>query len=137
MRQSTLARPLRKPFACIASPDATIFSPYMLVHVYIILHFERSDREMGKGNGSDEVLVVCSDRNMGTGIAMWDMETGDRIMHIPTCASPLHGLLCLRDQFLVASQVNKHGSVGGGAIFTWSLNKVTKPQNSFCPKYLS
>ncbi|RQP00814.1 hypothetical protein POPTR_015G093300v4 [Populus trichocarpa] len=86
---------------------------------------------MGKGNGSDEVLVVCSDRNMGTGIAMWDMETGDRIMHIPTCASPLHGLLCLRDQFLVASQVNKHGSVGGGAIFTWSLNKPQQPLRSY------
>ncbi|KAH8486745.1 hypothetical protein H0E87_025665 [Populus deltoides] len=86
---------------------------------------------MGKGNGSDEVLVVCSDRNMGTGIAMWDMETGDRIMHIPTCASPLYGLLCLRDQFLVASQVNKHGSVGGGAIFTWSLNKPQQPLRSY------
>ncbi|KAJ6339605.1 hypothetical protein OIU77_007540 [Salix suchowensis] len=86
---------------------------------------------MGKGNGSDEVLVVCSDRNMGTGIAIWDMETGDRIVHIPTCASPLHGLLCLRDQFLVASQVNKHGSVGGGAIFTWALNKPQQPLRSY------
>ncbi|KAF9668004.1 hypothetical protein SADUNF_Sadunf15G0081700 [Salix dunnii] len=86
---------------------------------------------MGKGNESDEVLVVCSDRNMGTGIAIWDMETGDRIVHIPTCASPLRGLLCLRYQFLVASQVNKHGSVGGGAIFTWSLNKAAKPLNCF------
>ncbi|CAK7336679.1 unnamed protein product [Dovyalis caffra] len=87
---------------------------------------------MGKGNGNgNEVLVVCSDRNMGTGIAIWDMETGDRIMHIPTCASPLHGLLCLRDQFLVASQVNKHGSVGGGAIFTWSINKPQQPLRSY------
>ncbi|KAJ6676515.1 WD-REPEAT PROTEIN 18 [Salix viminalis] len=86
---------------------------------------------MGKGNGSDEVLVVCSDRNMGTGIAIWDMETGDRVVHIPTCASPLHGLLCLRDQFLVASQVNKHGSVGGGAIFTWALNKPQQPLRSY------
>ncbi|KAB5525117.1 hypothetical protein DKX38_022866 [Salix brachista] len=96
-----------------------------------ILHFERSDRGMGRGNGSDEVLVVCSDRNMGTGIAIWDMETGDRIVHIPTCASPLHGLLCLRDQFVVASQVNKHGSVGGGAIFTWALNKPQQPLRSY------
>jgi hypothetical protein len=54
MRQSTLARPLRKPFACIASPDATIFSPYMLVHVYIMCKkysilsvvIERWEREM-------------------------------------------------------------------------------------------
>lgn len=77
------------------------------------------------GKGREEALVVCTDRSMGTGIEIWDMDTGGRIMHIPTCASPAHGLLCLRDQFLVASQVNKHGSVGGGAIFTWPLNKVT------------
>ncbi|KAJ4838481.1 hypothetical protein Tsubulata_021076 [Turnera subulata] len=80
---------------------------------------------------SDEALVVCGDRSMGTGITIWDMETGDRIMHIPTCASPAHGMCCLRRQFLVASQVNKHGSVGGGAIFTWPLNKPQQPLRSY------
>ncbi|XP_015581803.1 protein ROOT INITIATION DEFECTIVE 3 isoform X3 [Ricinus communis] len=83
---------------------------------------------MGRGR---EALVGCSDRSMGTGISIWDVETGDRLMHIPTCASAPHGLLCLKDQFLVASQVNKHGSVGGGAIFTWPLNKPQSPLRSY------
>lgn len=75
-----------------------------------------------------EALVVCSDKSMGIGITIWDMDTGDHLLHIPTCASPTHGLVCLRKQFLVASQIHKHGSVGGGAIFTWALNKVNDGQ---------
>lgn len=71
-----------------------------------------------------EALVVCSDKNMGTGITIWALETGNHLLHIPTCASSPQGLLCLRSQFLVASQIHKHGSVGGGAIFIWPLNKV-------------
>ncbi|XP_077228204.1 protein ROOT INITIATION DEFECTIVE 3-like [Tasmannia lanceolata] len=70
-----------------------------------------------------EALVVCSDKNMSAGISMWDLESGDNLLHIPTCASPPHGLICLRNQFLVASQVHKHRSFGGGAIFIWPLNK--------------
>ncbi|KAG9447161.1 hypothetical protein H6P81_013289 [Aristolochia fimbriata] len=72
---------------------------------------------------SKEALVVCSDRNMNAGITIWDLETGEDLCHIPTCASPLHGLVCLKNQFLLASQVQRHRSFGGGAIFTWSLNK--------------
>lgn len=70
-----------------------------------------------------EALVACSDR-MKIGVTIWDMDTGEKMLHIPTCASPPFGLLCLRNRFLVASQVNKHGSVGGGATFVWALNKV-------------
>ncbi|XP_021681000.2 protein ROOT INITIATION DEFECTIVE 3 [Hevea brasiliensis] len=88
----------------------------------------RIEREMGNGG---EALVACSDRSMGTGIAIWDIRTGDPLLHIPTCASPPHGLLCLGNQFLVASQVNKHGSVGGGAIFTWPLKKSQSPLRSY------
>lgn len=79
------------------------------------------------GNGG-EAVVVCSDKSMGTGITIWDLDTGDRLLHIPSCASPPHGLLCLKNQFIVASQIHKHGSVGGGAISMWALNKVF----SFC-----
>ena len=78
-------------------------------------------REMGKGG---DALVVCSDKSLGIGITIWDVGTGDHLLHIPTCASPSHGLLCLRKQFLVASQIHRQGSVGGGAIFIWALNKV-------------
>ncbi|KAI3983693.1 hypothetical protein MKX01_001097 [Papaver californicum] len=74
-----------------------------------------------------EALVVCSDKSLGAGITIWDMETGDHLLHIPTCASPTHGFLCLRNQFLVASQIHKHGSLGGGAIFIWPLNKPQTP----------
>ncbi|XP_021634654.1 protein ROOT INITIATION DEFECTIVE 3 isoform X2 [Manihot esculenta] len=89
-----------------------------------------SEREIEMENAR-EALVACSDRSMGTGIAIWDIRTGDRLLHIPTCASPPHGLLCLGNQFLVASQVNKHGSVGGGAIFTWPFNKPQSPLRSY------
>lgn len=75
------------------------------------------------GNGG-EALVACGDKSMGTGVTLWDLDTGDHLLHIPTCASPPHGMLCLRNQFLVASQIHRHGSVGGGAIFFWSMNKV-------------
>lgn len=72
-----------------------------------------------------EALVACSDKSMKIGVTIWDMDTGEKMLHIPTCASPPFGLLCLRNRFLVASQLNKHGSVGGGAIVVWALNKVT------------
>ncbi|KAI3896962.1 hypothetical protein MKX03_026721 [Papaver bracteatum] len=78
-----------------------------------------------------EALVVCSDKSLGAGITIWDMESGDHLLHIPTCASPSHGFLCLRNQFLVASQIHKHGSFGGGAIFIWPLNKPQAPVRSY------
>ncbi|KAK9278188.1 hypothetical protein L1049_027748 [Liquidambar formosana] len=59
------------------------------------------------------------------------MDTGQQIFHIPTSASPPHGLLCLRNQFLVASQIHKQGSCGGGAIFIWPLNKPQSPLRSY------
>ncbi|XP_042477833.1 protein ROOT INITIATION DEFECTIVE 3-like [Macadamia integrifolia] len=68
---------------------------------------------------------------MGIGITVWDMDTGHLLLHIPTCASPLHGLLCLSNQFLVASQVRKHGSFGGGAIFMWPFSKPQSPLRSY------
>ncbi|XP_022137408.1 protein ROOT INITIATION DEFECTIVE 3-like isoform X2 [Momordica charantia] len=87
-------------------------------------------REMGNG-GEREALAVCSDKNMGSGITIWDVETGDTLLHIPTCASPPYGLICLRNEFLVASQTRKEGSVGGGSIFIWSLNKPQPPLRSY------
>ncbi|XP_065873369.1 protein ROOT INITIATION DEFECTIVE 3-like isoform X2 [Euphorbia lathyris] len=86
---------------------------------------------MAQVGSEREALVACSDRNLGTGIDIWDLQTGDHLTHISTCASPPHGLLCLKDQFLVASQVNKHGSVGGGAVFAWHLNKPQSPILSY------
>lgn len=83
----------------------------------------RTDISMGT-NGK-EGLVVCGDKNLGVGLTIWDIETGDRLLHIPTCASPPFGLTCLRNHYLVASQIHRPGSVGGGVIFTWPLNKVT------------
>ncbi|KAK6924691.1 WD40 repeat, partial [Dillenia turbinata] len=55
----------------------------------------------------------------------------EEILHIPTCASSSHGLLSLNNQALVASQAHKHGSLGGGAIFTWPLNKPQVPIRSY------
>lgn len=72
----------------------------------------------------EEALVVCSDKNLGIGITIWDLETGDHLLHIPTSASIPHGLICLTNQFLVASQIQKTPSFGGGVIFKWPLNKV-------------
>ncbi|VVA21756.1 PREDICTED: WD [Prunus dulcis] len=84
---------------------------------------------MAKNGG--EAVVVCSDKSMGIGITIWGIDTGDRLLHIPTCASAPHGLVCLRNQFLVASQIHKHGSVGGGAISMWPLNKPQQPIRSY------
>ncbi|XP_071903606.1 protein ROOT INITIATION DEFECTIVE 3-like isoform X2 [Coffea arabica] len=70
-----------------------------------------------------EALAVCSDKNISIGITIWDLENGDRLLHIPTCSSPPHGLISLRNQYLVASQVQRTGSVSGGVIFSWPLSK--------------
>ncbi|OMO71737.1 hypothetical protein COLO4_28084 [Corchorus olitorius] len=78
-----------------------------------------------------EALVVCSDRSTGVGITVRDLETGEQLLHIPTCAAAPNGLLCLRNHFLVASQSNRHGSFGGGAIFIWPLNKPQSPLRSY------
>ena len=78
------------------------------------------EREMAKLR---EALVVCSDSSKG-GMKIWDIDTGEELLYIPTCAAVPNGLLCLRDQFLVASQIHKHGSVGGGSIAFWNFNKV-------------
>ncbi|KAL6175026.1 hypothetical protein ACLB2K_051669 [Fragaria x ananassa] len=82
------------------------------------------------GNGG-EAVVVCSDKSMGTGITVWDIDTRDRLLHIPSCASPPRGLLCLRNQFIVASQIHRPGSVGGGVITMWPLNKPQQPLWSY------
>ncbi|XP_028765047.1 protein ROOT INITIATION DEFECTIVE 3 [Neltuma alba] len=79
---------------------------------------------LGEIMGSDgELLVVCGDRSMGLGLKILDMNTGEELLHLPNCASPSSGVVCLRDQFIAASQINRHGSVGGGAIGIWTLNK--------------
>ncbi|XP_062114917.1 protein ROOT INITIATION DEFECTIVE 3-like isoform X2 [Humulus lupulus] len=78
-----------------------------------------------------EALVVCSNKSSATGITIMEMKTGEQILHIPTCASPPHGLCCLRNHFLFASQIHRHGSVGGGAIFMWHLNKPQPPLRSY------
>ncbi|OMO84068.1 hypothetical protein CCACVL1_11024 [Corchorus capsularis] len=78
-----------------------------------------------------EALVVCSDRSTGVGITVRDLETGEQLLHIPTCAAAPNGLLCLRNHFLAASQSNRHGSFGGGAIFIWPLNKPQSPLRSY------
>lgn len=68
---------------------------------------------------------MCGDRSMGLGLKILDMDTGEVLLHLPNCASPSSGLVCLRNQFIAASQINRHGSAGGGAIGIWPLNKVT------------
>ncbi|KAK7346581.1 hypothetical protein VNO80_21104 [Phaseolus coccineus] len=77
--------------------------------------------------GEGEAVVACSDKSMKIGASMWDLETGEKLLHIPSCASPPFGILCLRNRFLVASQLNKHGSVGDGAVAVWSFNKPQQP----------
>ncbi|KAI3499550.1 hypothetical protein L1887_35353 [Cichorium endivia] len=78
-----------------------------------------------------EALVVCGDKNLTVGLTIWDIETGDHLLHIPTCASPFHGLTCLRNQYLVASQIHRPGSVAGGVIFTWPFSKPRSPLRSY------
>ncbi|KVI06183.1 G-protein beta WD-40 repeat-containing protein [Cynara cardunculus var. scolymus] len=78
-----------------------------------------------------EALVVCGGKNLAVGVTIWDMETGDHLLHIPTCASPFHGLTCLRHQYLVASQIQPRGSVSGGVIFTWPFSKPRAPLRSY------
>ncbi|MFS7971560.1 hypothetical protein Hanom_Chr09g00834281 [Helianthus anomalus] len=70
-----------------------------------------------------EALVVCGDKNLTVGLTIWDIETGDHLLHIPTCASPVHGITSLRNQYLLASQIHRPGSVAGGVIFTWPFSK--------------
>ncbi|KAG4155439.1 hypothetical protein ERO13_D03G113300v2 [Gossypium hirsutum] len=86
--------------------------------------------EMGE-KMNKEALVVCSDKSTCIGITVWDLETGEQLLHIPTCAAAPHGLFCLRNQFIVASQSNRHGSFGGGSIFIWPLNKPQSPLRSY------
>lgn len=71
-----------------------------------------------------EALVVCGSRNLTVGVTIWDIETGNHILHIPTCASPFHGITCLKHQYLIASQIQIPGSVAAGVIFTWPFSKV-------------
>ncbi|GJT57987.1 root initiation defective 3-like protein [Tanacetum coccineum] len=63
-----------------------------------------------------EALVVCGSKNLTVGVTIWDIETGDHLLHIPTCASPFQGITCLRDQYLVATQIHHLGSVAVEAI---------------------
>ncbi|KAL1814601.1 hypothetical protein ACET3Z_017175 [Daucus carota] len=82
-------------------------------------------------NREREGLVVCGDRNLGVGLTIYDIESGDRSLHISTCASPRYGVTCLKNQYLVASQIHRPGCVAGGIIFTWSLNKTQAPLRSY------
>ncbi|KAL7179576.1 hypothetical protein ACSBR1_042883 [Camellia fascicularis] len=76
------------------------------------------------GGIGKEALVVCSDKSLGIGITIWDIESGENLLHVPTSASPPHGLICLANQCLVASQIHRQGSVAGGVIFIWPFNKL-------------
>ncbi|XP_010930146.1 protein ROOT INITIATION DEFECTIVE 3 isoform X1 [Elaeis guineensis] len=80
--------------------------------------------------GRREVVVVCGEK-MSAGITIWDLETGEELMRIPTCASPPRGFLCIKNHLLVASQLQKHRQFGGGAVFFWPLNKPQAPQRSY------
>ncbi|CAL5444439.1 unnamed protein product [Camellia sinensis] len=83
------------------------------------------------GGIGKEALVVCSDKSLGIGITIWDIESGENLLHIPTSASPPHGLICLANQCLVASQIHRQGSVAGGVIFIWPFNKPQAPVRSY------
>uniref|UniRef100_A0A5B7A004 Uncharacterized protein n=2 Tax=Davidia involucrata TaxID=16924 RepID=A0A5B7A004_DAVIN len=98
---------------------------YTASKLYVLDREREGERE--REMGGREALVVCSDRTMSIGITIWDMESGNHLVHIPTCASPPHGLICLRKQYLVASQIHRHGSFGGGSIIIWPLNKPQAP----------
>ncbi|KAJ8493956.1 hypothetical protein OPV22_015677 [Ensete ventricosum] len=87
--------------------------------------------DVGAAERRREALVVCSEK-MSAGITLYDLESGEELMRLPTCASPPHGLLCLADHHLVASQLQRYRSYRGGAIFFWDLNKPqSAPQRSY------
>ncbi|XP_028058487.1 protein ROOT INITIATION DEFECTIVE 3-like isoform X1 [Camellia sinensis] len=97
-----------------------------------LLERERErEREKEMGGIGKEALVVCSDKSLGIGITIWDIESGENLLHIPTSASPPHGLICLANQCLVASQIHRQGSVAGGVIFIWPFNKPQAPVRSY------
>ncbi|PSR89544.1 Protein ROOT INITIATION DEFECTIVE like [Actinidia chinensis var. chinensis] len=81
--------------------------------------------------GGKEALAVCSDKSLSIGITIEDIDSGAHLLHIPTSASPSHGLTCLASQCLVASQIHRQGSVAGGVIFIWPLNKPQAPVRSY------
>ncbi|KAL2321699.1 hypothetical protein Fmac_026078 [Flemingia macrophylla] len=89
---------------------------------------KEKERERAWRGEVAEAVVACSDKSMKIGATMWDIETGEKLLHTPTCASPPFGFLCLRNRFLVASQINKHGSsIAHGTILIWPLNKPQQP----------
>ncbi|KAK9106563.1 hypothetical protein Syun_022574 [Stephania yunnanensis] len=101
------------------------------------LHDHKTEQQYKKqGNNMvkvmKEALVVCSDKSLSAGVTVWDIDSGDHLLHIPTCASPLHGLLCLANHSIVASQVQRLGSFAGGAIFIWPLNKPQSVLRNYC-----
>ena len=64
----------------------------------------------------DEILIVCGDKSFISGSKILDINTGEDLIRLPNCASRTSGLVCSRDQYIAASKINRHGSVGGGAI---------------------
>ncbi|MFS7971549.1 putative transcription factor WD40-like family [Helianthus anomalus] len=78
-----------------------------------------------------EALVVGGDNNLTVGLTIWDIQTGDHLLHIPTCASPLHGITCFRHQYLLASPIHRPGSVAAGVIFTWPFSKPRASLRSY------
>ncbi|ONK77748.1 uncharacterized protein A4U43_C02F10130 [Asparagus officinalis] len=77
-----------------------------------------------------EALVVCGEQRKA-GITVWDLETGDVLLRILTSGSQPHGLLCLQNRVLVASQLQKDRPFGCGSIFFWHLNKIQAARVSY------
>ncbi|CAL5361867.1 unnamed protein product [Camellia sinensis] len=65
------------------------------------------EREREMGGIGKEALIVCSDKSLGIGITIWDIESGENLLHIPTSASSVLWLLRYtgRAQLLVGSSL--------------------------------
>lgn len=68
-----------------------------------------------------EVVVVCS--AVDAGVTVWDLSSGQVLIHLRSCAAPRNALTCVGFHFLAAAQVHKP-SAGGGAVYFWAWHKV-------------
>ncbi|CAL5444445.1 unnamed protein product [Camellia sinensis] len=100
-------------FATLAMLDSALHA--CSFKTVLSLSRERKEKVARERERKRDGWIVCSD------------ELGDRnnnMGHREWGKSPPHGLICLANQCLVASQTHRQGSVAGGVIFIWPFNKT-------------
>ncbi|PON94206.1 Guanine nucleotide-binding protein, beta subunit [Trema orientale] len=75
-----------------------------------------------------EVLLASS--SVDGGISCWDLNTGAERLHYKSCASPVHGLVCVGQRFIASSQL-RDAKASSGSVFYWSWHKPQVEVKSF------